>query len=90
MTFMRARCPAAFSACFEARGWPTIETFDMQQEWATKEPIIESHIETLTREVLQLNRKAYYTLCRSQADQVVAVEEDLSTEKVAREVERVA
>ena len=68
-----------------------------------KEPIVESHVETLTREVLQLHREAYYTLHRSQADKVAAeraqeesatrlvvVEADLSTENADREAKRVA
>lgn len=99
VAFMRARRPKAY---FEARSWPTVETPKMQQEWATKEPVVESRVETLTREVLQLHWEAYYALRRSQANKiaakraqeesatrVAAIEADLGTEKVAREAKRV-
>jgi hypothetical protein len=72
LIFMRVGCPAAFTDCFEARGWPSEETFEMREAWTFREPTVPDRVEMLIREVRQLYREAYYTLRRSQADLVVA------------------
>ena len=95
---MHNECLAAFSACFEACEWPRTETLEMRQDWTTREPIVESRVETLTREIVKVYWDAYYALRRSQADRVavekaweetatrlVAVEASLSTQRSAWE-----
>ena len=63
--FIRDECPTAFSACFEAHWWPNIETLEMRQDWTTWELVVESRVETLTREIVQVYRDTYYSLKRS-------------------------
>ena len=97
VSFMRLGCPAAFTICFEERGWPSMETTEMCQDWATKRsPGLESRIETLTQEIVQIYTEAYYTLRRNQVDQA-AVERarkesvaKLAAERAAWESERAA
>ena len=69
----------------------------MRQDCATtRDPGMESWVEALTHEIVKLHREAYYTLRRSQADQVAAKrawEEStakLALERAAWESERVA
>ena len=97
VSFMRSGCLAAFTVCFEERGWPNMETIEMRQDWVTtRSPGLESQIETLTQEIVQIYTLAYYTLRRSQADQVAAErarEEStakLAIERAAWEAERAA
>lgn len=52
LSFMRVGCPMAFSVCFEVRGWPNTETPEMRQEWIAKEPIVESRVDNLGREIV--------------------------------------
>ena len=71
ISFMRLGCPAAFTICFEERGWPNVETDEMLQDWATTTDFgVDSWVEVLLLEIVKLHREAYYTLRRSQADQV--------------------
>ena len=57
---------------------------------------MESRVETLTHEMVEIHREAYYTLRRSQADQVAAERARdesaarLATERAAWESERAA
>ena len=90
-------CPTAFIVCFEERGWPSVDTAEMRQDWATtRSSGMESQVETLIHEIVEIHREAYYTLRRSQADQVVverAREESaakLAAERAAWKSERAA
>lgn len=62
IAFMRVGCPIAFANCFEAHSWLGLENPEMRQAWATREPGVDSDVETLTREVIQFHREAYYVL----------------------------
>lgn len=62
IALIRVGCPAAFADCFEAHSWLGVETPEIQQAWATREPAIEGRVKMLTREVIQLHREAYYAL----------------------------
>ena len=97
VSFMRLGCLAAFTVCFEEWGWPSVEIAEMRQNWATtRGPGMESRVEALTHEIVDIHREAYYTLRRSQVDQVAAErarEESaarLALERVAWESERAA
>ena len=73
ISFMRIRCPIAFTVYFEERGWPGVETNEMCQDWATTADFcVDSRVEVLLQEIVKLHREAYYTLWRSQVDQVAA------------------
>ena len=73
ISFMKLGCPTAFTVCFEERGWPDVETNEMRQDWAmTRDLGMESQVEALIHEIVKLYKEAYYTLRRSQADQVAA------------------
>ena len=66
VSFMRLGCLAAFTVFFEERGWPSVETAEMRQDWATTRSLgMESRAETLTDEIVEIYREAYYTLRRS-------------------------
>ena len=55
------------------RGWPDVETMEMRQDWSmTREPEMEGRIEILIQEIAKLRRETYYTLQRSQVDQIAA------------------
>ena len=97
ISFIRTGCPAAFTVCFEERGWPEVETTEMRQDWSlTREPEMEGRMETLIQEIARLHREIYYTLRRSQADQIAAErarEESaarFASERAAWESERAA
>ena len=74
-----------------------VETIEMRQDWATtRDPGMESRVEALTQEIVEADKEAYYTLWRSQADQVAAerAREELAarsaTERAAWKTERAA
>lgn len=66
LQFMQVGCPAAFATCFESQGWPTTQTDEMLQAWIVREPIVESRVMALVREIEQVYRDAYYALRRMQ------------------------
>ena len=57
ISFMRLGCPAAFTICFEERGWPEVETDEMHQDWATTTDFgVDSRVEVLFQEIVKLHR----------------------------------
>ena len=75
-----------------ARRWPNTETPEMWQEWTTTEPIAESRIEKLVRDIVQVYQEAYYAQRKSEADQVVAAraQEEVATRLATIEASLVA
>ena len=69
ISFMRQGCPAAFTVCFEERGWPDVENNEMLRDRATTADFgMDSRVEVLLQEIVKLHKEAYYTLRRGQAN----------------------
>ena len=68
-SFTRVGRQMNFTVCFKERGWLSVETVEMHQDWATTRELgMESQVEALTQEIVEIHRDAYYTLWRSQVD----------------------
>ena len=63
VSFIKLGCLAVLTVCFEKRGWSSVETAEMRQNWAmTRDLGMESRVEALTQEIVDADKEAYYTL----------------------------
>lgn len=94
LQFMRVGCSTAFATCFESQGWPAIQTDAMLEAWSVPQPVVESRVTTLVRQIAQVYRDAYYALQQTQHESVVRevarveIERDLAKQQASWAAER--
>ena len=83
-------CHECFCFCFEARGWPAIETPEVLADWATEPELgpCNTSIEKLAHKIVGLYKGVYYAHRRAKVDKAskrIATKRSMTVQRETRE-----